>query len=60
MAKKLLTFELNNIKNSSSNLQKSIDVAVMINVYWSHNTHSAFKINKIVKRKNNIDMLLIT
>ena len=33
MAKKLLTFELNNIKNSSSNLQKSIDVAVMINVY---------------------------
>jgi hypothetical protein len=26
MTKKSLTFELNNIKNSSSNLQKSIDV----------------------------------
>jgi hypothetical protein len=24
----------------------------MINVYSSYNTHSAFKINKIVKRKN--------
>ena len=52
MTKKRLTFELNNIKNSSSNLQKSIDVAVMIHVYWSYNTHSAFKINKTVKRKN--------
>jgi polygalacturonase len=29
---------LNNIKNSSSNLQKSIDVAVMIHVYWSYCT----------------------
>jgi len=30
-------------------LQLPIDVAVMIKVYCSYNTHSAFKINKIVK-----------
>jgi len=30
-------------------LQLPIEVAVMIKVYSNYNTHSAFKINKIVK-----------